>query len=55
MKTTALLFKDENSNWTLATYKGDTILTSTHYTQFMARAYAKARGWAVKRDTNCDA
>jgi hypothetical protein len=55
MKTIALLFRDENKNWTLATYKGDTIPTSTHYTRFLAMAHAKAKGWGVKRDKNCDA
>jgi len=55
MKTIALLFRDENKNWTLATYKGDTIPTSTHYTRFLAMAHAKANKWSVKRDKNCDA
>lgn len=55
MKTIALLFRDENKNWTLATYKGDTIPATKHATRLMALAYAKAQGWGVKRDKNCDA
>jgi len=55
MKTTTLLFKNNNGTWSLASFKGDTIPTLTFKTATDAKVYAKKQKWAVLRDKNCDA
>jgi hypothetical protein len=55
MKTTTLLFKNNNGTWSLASFKGDTIPTLTFKTATGAKVYAHKNGWAVLRDKNCDA
>lgn len=52
-KTTVILFKSDA--WTLATYKGDTIMNAEFPTAKSARAYAKSKGWNVRRAADCDA
>jgi hypothetical protein len=55
MKTTTLLFKNNNGTWSLASFKGDIIPTLAFKTATDAKAYAKKQKWAVLRDKNCDA
>jgi hypothetical protein len=55
MKTTVLLFKNNNETWSLASFKGDIIPTLTFKTATEAKTYALKNGWAVLRDKNCDA
>lgn len=55
MKTTVILFRNEEGTWTIARYKGDMIPSSEFQTATDARAYAKSKGWNVCRATNCDA
>lgn len=54
MKTTVILFRSE-SGWTLARFKGDTIPSRDFPTATAARAYAKSKGWGIRRAANCDA
>lgn len=55
MKTTVILFRNEGGSWTLATYKGDTIMNTEFPTAKSARAYAKSQEWNVRRAADCDA
>jgi hypothetical protein len=55
MKTTAILFRNEEGQWTLSSYKGDTIPSTSFPTAAAARAYAKAKKMSVRRASNCDA
>jgi hypothetical protein len=55
MKTTVLLFKNNNETWSLASFKGDIIPTLTFKTATGAKVYANKQKWAVLRDKNCDA
>jgi hypothetical protein len=55
MKTTTLLFKNNNGTWSLASFKGDIIPSLAFKTATEAKVYAHKNGWAVLRDKNCDA
>jgi hypothetical protein len=55
MKTTTILFRDNNGTWSLASFKGDIIPIIKFKTATEAKAYAHKNGWAVLRDKNCDA
>jgi hypothetical protein len=55
MKTTVILFRNEEGTWTLARYKGDIVPSSEFKSATEAKAYAKSKGWNVRRATNCDA
>lgn len=55
MKTTVILFRNEEGSWTLGTYKGDTIPATEFATAAAARTYAKSKGWNVRRAADCDA
>jgi len=54
MKTTVILFRNEQKTWTLSRYKGNIVPSSEFKTSTAARAYAKSKGWNVRRATNCD-
>lgn len=55
MKTTVILFRNEESTWTISTYKGDTVQNMEFQTAAAARTYAKSKGWNIRRAANCDA
>ena len=55
MKTTVLLFKNNNETWSLASFKGDIIPSLAFKSATEAKVYAHKNGWAVIRDKNCDA
>jgi hypothetical protein len=54
MKTTVILFRIGQA-WELGSYSGGSIYNTPSFgSAASARAYAKLRGWSVKRAANCD-
>ena len=49
MKTTVILFFDQQEGWTLSRYKGDNVTTSTFATAKKAGEFAKKNKWGVRR------
>jgi hypothetical protein len=49
MKTTVILFFDQQEGWSLSRYKGDNVPTSTFATAKQAREFAKKKKWCVRR------
>jgi hypothetical protein len=54
MKTTAMLFRNDEKKWVLSTWKGETIPTVCFDNMMQAYAHAKRKGWSVRRAENCD-
>jgi hypothetical protein len=52
--TTVMLWKAEDGQWYLSTWRGDTIPTKAFATQAKAREHAKAKRWKVRRMPECD-
>lgn len=53
-ETTVMLWKGEDAQWYLSTWRGATIPTKAFPTQAKAREHAKGRRWKVKRMPECD-
>jgi hypothetical protein len=51
----AMLYRNEDGQWSLSTWKGGTIPTKNFSTQKEARHFAQQRNWGVKRIKDCDA
>jgi hypothetical protein len=54
MKTTAMLFRNDEKKWVLSTWKGETIPALRFDNMMQAYAHAKRKGWGVRRAENCD-
>jgi hypothetical protein len=52
--TTVMLWKADDGQWYLSTWRGDTIPTKAFATQAKAREHAKAKRWKIKRMPGCD-
>jgi hypothetical protein len=56
-RTTALLYRCQDlgpTPWVLSRYKGDVFAPKEFATAAAARAYAKERGWSLRRASDCD-